>query len=64
MLLYNFIIENVGLTVWTNLNTPLKPEKAVRVFFWEIAVKIPSQKTQTEKSNLRFPEKKTLVQTI
>ena len=32
-------------------------DNSYRVFFWEIAVKIPSQKTHSGNSNLRFPGK-------
>ena len=32
-------------------------QRDLRVFFWEITVKIPSQKKQSGKSNLQFPGK-------
>ena len=35
----------------------------IRVFFWEIAVKIPSQKTHQENLTCDFPEKYSLKNT-
>ena len=47
-------LTQAGAELLVELETFEVVSKYYRVFSWEIAVKIPSPKTHSEKSNLRF----------